>query len=245
MKKLMFLFLLMGFGTLSMFAQNKGKKVMKQADHRVERLATTMQESGFSLSDKQKTQLLDIFEANNDKMSDMRKNAGGDREKMRGQMQAMQKTTDAKIMYILSDEQKEVYKEVQAKRANRSPRGGMKGTGGVKPIPGQKGSVERPRGMPDRGGKKGDIMKRLNHMSETLDAAGVPLTDFQRDKIKGLMRSQFSELKTLREQTKSDVGVKSEAKKIRKKYRDQIKSVLTKKQAKALKKAKKSAPTRI
>ncbi|MDO7849495.1 hypothetical protein Q5H92_24230 [Hymenobacter sp. M29] len=118
------------------------------------------QELGLSADQSAKVQ--QIMMARGQEMQAMRGQAGGDRDKMREQMQASRTKYDAQFKEVLTADQYTKYTTMEANRMNRGGRGpGMGGPGmDGRPVDGE--SIEKMKAKTDDGEKvkvKGDKVK--------------------------------------------------------------------------------------
>ena len=247
MKKLILFAICIAIASVTTFAQkgNNGKLTPNSQKDRVAHIERLMANAGFALSDAQATQLRDVFATEQVKMQGLRNTRGMEKSVMREKMKAIREDTQKNVNSILSADQIQVMNDMRESRMNRGHQPSTDGkgkTGGYKPIKEapQTGGVKPPKGKgKGKGkGKKGNAYMKL---SETLDAAGAPLSKDQGVKIKALFDEQRAKLKDLRTANPDNAAFKSEAKKVRKTTRKQVNKILTKTQRKAVKSAKNAA----
>ena len=245
MKKLILFAAFLAIATITTFAQkgHNGKLTPNSQKDRVANMARLMSDAGFSLSEKQETQLRDVFATEQVKMQGLRNTHGMEKDVMREKMKTIRQNTQEKVNSILSAEQIQVMKDMRKARSNRGHKamdreqGKIEGTGGYKPIKDapQTGGVKPPKGK----GKKG--ANAYMKLSETLETAGLPLNKDQGIQIKALFDQQRAQLKDLHSANPDNAAFKLEAKKVRKATHKQVRNILDKTQRKALKAARDSA----
>ncbi|MBF9143369.1 periplasmic heavy metal sensor [Hymenobacter properus] len=120
------------------------------------------QELGLNADQTAKVQ--QILLARGQEMQAMRGQAGGDRDKMREQMQASRTKYDAQFKEVLTADQYTKYTSMETERMNRGGRGmggpGMGGPDSGRPVDGE--SIEKMKAKTDDGEKlkvKGDKVK--------------------------------------------------------------------------------------
>lgn len=128
-------------------------------DEMAKRQADRMtQELGLSADQTAKVQ--QILLARGQEMQAMRGQAGGDRDKMREQMQASRTKYDAQFKEVLTPDQYTKYTTMQAERMNRGGRGPGMGGPGMGPADGP--GIDKMKAKTDDGEKikvKGDKVK--------------------------------------------------------------------------------------
>ncbi|WP_201986602.1 hypothetical protein [Hymenobacter rubidus] len=150
--------------------QGRGQGRMQGSpDEMAKRQADRMtQELG--LNADQTTKVQQILLARGQEMQSMRGQAGGDRDKMREQMQASRTKYDAQFKEVLTPDQYTKYTAMQAERMNRGGGPGMGGPGMGGPGmggpgmggPGSDASIDKLKAKTDDGEKvkvKGDKVK--------------------------------------------------------------------------------------
>ncbi|MDO7853014.1 hypothetical protein [Hymenobacter convexus] len=118
------------------------------------------QELGLSADQSAKVQ--QIMLARGQEMQAMRGQAGGDRDKMREQMQASRTKYDAQFKEVLTADQYTKYTAMEANRMNRGGGRGMGGPGGMDGRPVDGASIDKMKAKTDDGEKvkvKGDKVK--------------------------------------------------------------------------------------